>query len=122
MLESLFNKFAGLQCEKTRNYLKNPNDLQKLHPDFSEERKEEMPTGYVGVFCQNLGIIAYTLENYSNFKNKFLINKSSFLEINDYYNRSWGNVGFIESSEIINILPNQKFAGLDSAVLGKVHH
>ena len=26
---------------KSKNYLKNPNDLQKLHPDFSEEGKEE---------------------------------------------------------------------------------
>ena len=42
---------------KTTSYLKkNPNDLEKLHPDFSEEGKEERPAGHVGVFCQNLGI------------------------------------------------------------------
>ena len=42
---------------KTKSYqTKNPNDLEKLHPDFSEEGKEEMPAGHVGVFCQNLGI------------------------------------------------------------------
>ena len=72
----------------------NPNDLEKLHPDFSEEGTEEMSAGHVGVFCQNLGITAYTLENYSNFKNKFLFKNGSILEINDYYNsnKSRGNV------------------------------
>ena len=58
--------------KKTKNYLQNnPNDLEKLHPDFSEEGTEEMSAGHVGVFCQNLCITACTLENYSNFKNKF---------------------------------------------------
>ena len=42
-----------------------------------------MSAGHVDVFCQNLGIIQYTLENYSNFKNKFLFNNGSILEIND---------------------------------------
>ena len=92
----------------------NPNDLEKLHPDFSEEGKEEISAGHVVVFCQNLGIIAYTLENYSNFKNKFLFNNGSILEINDYFNdRSRGNVSFTELSEIITTLSNQDFAGLD---------
>ena len=54
-----------------------------------------MSVGHVGVFCQNLGITAYTLQNYSNFENKFLFNNGSFLEINDYYNdRSRRNVSF----------------------------
>ena len=61
--------------KKTRSYLKKyPNDLEKLHPDFSEEGKEERPAGHVGVVCQNLGITAYTLENYSNFKSNFSFN------------------------------------------------
>ena len=56
--------------KKTKNYLQNnPNDLEKLHLDFSEEGTEEMSAGHIGVFCQNLHITA--LENYSNFKNKF---------------------------------------------------
>ena len=42
-----------------------------------------MHDGYVGVFCQNLGITAYTSENYSHFKNKFLFNNGSIHEIND---------------------------------------
>ena len=73
-----------------------------------------MSAGHVGFFCQNLGITAYTLENYSNFKNKFLFNNGSILEINDYFNdRSRGNVSFTELSETITALSNQDFAGLD---------
>ena len=37
---------------------KYPNGIEKMHPDFSEEGKGERPAGQVGVFCQNLGIIA----------------------------------------------------------------
>ena len=59
---------------------KTPNDLEKLHLDFSEEGKGEMSAGHVGVFWQNLGITAYTLENYSNFKNKYLFNNGIFLK------------------------------------------
>ena len=44
---------------KTKSYLnKNPNDLEKLHPDFSEEGKEERPAGHVSVFCQNLAKVS----------------------------------------------------------------
>ena len=69
---------------------------------------------HVGVFCQNLDITPYTLENYSNFKNKFLFNNGSILEINDYYNnKSRGNLSFTELFEIMNTLSNQDFAGLD---------
>ena len=32
-----------------------PSDLEKLHPDFLEEKKE-MPTGHMGVFRKNLAI------------------------------------------------------------------
>ena len=42
----------------------------------------------------------YTLENYSNFKNKFT-------------DKSRGNTSFTGLSEIINTLSNQDFAGLD---------
>ena len=89
-----------------------------MHPDFSEEGKEEMPAGHVGVFWPNLGTTVYTLENYSNFKNKFLFKKDSILEINDYYNRIRRNLSFIELSEIKNTLSNQDFAGLDKFRLG----
>ena len=54
--------------KKLKSTLKTTNDLEKLLPDFSkEEEKEEMSARHMGVFCQNLGITPYTLENYSNF-------------------------------------------------------
>ena len=98
--------------KKTKNYLKkNPNDIEKLHPDFSEERKGEISAGHVGVSFQNLGFTAYTLENYSYVKNKFVFKSGSILEINDYYsNRSRS---FTELCKIVNTLSNQDFAGLD---------
>ena len=44
---------------KIKNYLKKtPNDIEKIYPGFSEERKEERPAGHVGVFGQNLSITA----------------------------------------------------------------
>ena len=66
-----------------------------------------MSAGHVGVFCQNLDITALTLQNYSNFKNKFLFNNGIILEINYHCNnRSKGSVSFTELCEI-NILSNQ---------------
>ena len=86
----------------------------RLDPDFSEEGKEEISAWHVAFFCQNLGITAYTLDNYSNFRNKFLFNNGSILKINDYYNnRSRENVSFTELSETINTLSNQDFAEMD---------
>ena len=67
-----------------------------------------MPAGHVGVLCQNLGITAYTLENYSNYKNKFLFVNGSILEIDDDY-----YVSFTELSKIINTASNQDIARLD---------
>ena len=44
---------------KIKNYLKETlNGIEKVHPDFSEERKKERLGGHVGVFCQNLGMTA----------------------------------------------------------------
>ena len=104
---------------KTKNYLrKNPNGIEKLHPNFSEEGKEKRPAGHVGVFCQNLGITAYTLENYSNFKSNFSFNNGSILEIHDYF-RTMGKSSFNDLSQLINTLSNQDFAGLDKFRLRK---
>ena len=76
-----------------------------------ERRKAE---GYVGLFCQNLGITAYTLENYSNFKRKFSFNSGSIFEIHDYF-RTSGNASFNDLSQLtlINTLSDQDFAALD---------
>ena len=84
-----------------------------------------MSVVHVGVFCGNLGITAFTLENYSNFNNKFLFNYSSIFKINDYYkNRGREKVSFNELCEIINALSNQDFTGLDKfrlmTSLGKI--
>ena len=77
-----------------------PNDLEKLHPDFSEAGKEERPAGHVGVSCQNLGITAYTLENYSNCESNFSFNNGSILEILDDF-RTRENASFNNLSQII---------------------
>ena len=98
---------------KTKNCLKkNPNYIEVLHPDFLEEGKEERSAGHVGVFCQNLGITAYTLENYSNFKNNFSFNNGSILEIHDFF-RTRGNASFNDLCQLINTLSNQDFDELD---------
>ena len=39
-----------------------------------------MSAGQVGVFCENTGITAYTLVNYSKIKNEFLFNNGSILD------------------------------------------
>ena len=69
----------------------------------------------MGVFCQNLGITAYTLENYSNFKSNFSFNSGSILEIHDYF-KTMGNVCFndFNLSQLLNTLSNQDFAGFNN--------
>ena len=69
----------------------------------------------MGVFCQNLGITAYTLESYSNFKSNFSFNSGSFLEIHDYF-KTRGNACFndFNLSQLINTLSNQDFAGFNN--------
>ena len=93
---------------KTKNYLKKTlNDLEKLHPDFPERGKEERSAGHVGIFCQNLGITAHTLENYSNFKAIFHLTMRVFFEIHDDF-RSRGNASFNSLSQIIKENNNKK--------------
>ena len=53
-----------------RNYILN----------FSQEEKEEMSAGHVGVFCQNLGITAYIYILQKIILNKFSFNNGSILE------------------------------------------
>ena len=56
---------------------------------ISQQKGKEKCPGHVSVFCQNLGITAYTLEN---FENKFLSDNGSILELNDYYNKGSGEM------------------------------
>ena len=66
-----------------------------------------------------VGITAYTYtytqhtQNYSNFKSTFSFNNESIFEIHNYF-RSSGNVSVHDLSELINILSNQHFTGLDN--------
>ena len=100
--------------KKTKNYLKKNKWSREITSKFLRRRNRRNVRWACGCLCQNLGITTYTLENYSNFKNKFLFNNGSILEINYYYsNKSRGNVSFTELSEIINTLSSQDFAGMD---------
>ena len=81
---------SNMVFEEKFTYKNNQNDLEKLLPDFSAERKKRL-VGHVCIFYQSL---VYTSENYSNFKN-VLINIWSIIEINDCY-RTRGNVNFNE--------------------------
>ena len=54
----------------------------------------------MGVFCQDLGITAYTLENYSNCKSNFSFSNGSILEILDDF-RTRGTASFNNLSQII---------------------
>ena len=69
-----------------------------------EQKKCLMGMWVFSAKAQNVGITAYTLENYSNFKNKFLFNNGSILEmIIMISNKSRGNVTFTELSEKYSI-------------------
>ena len=75
-----------------------------------------MSVEHVQVFSFKIQVSQHiaTLENYSNFKNKFLFSNDSILESNDYYsNRNMGNISFVELCEMINTLSNYNFPGLD---------
>ena len=80
---------------------------------FPRRREKRKAAGHVGVFCQNLGITACTLENYSNFKNTFSFNNGNIFEIHNYF-RTREIVRFIDLPQLINTLSlsNQDFAGL----------
>ena len=60
MLLQTLSKNHIILWKKQWTTLKKTNHLEKLHPDFSKEGKEEMSAGHVGVFCQNVGIKTYT--------------------------------------------------------------
>ena len=57
MLLQTLSKNYIILWKKQWTTLKKTNHLEKLHPDFSKEEKED---GHVSVFCQNLGIKTYT--------------------------------------------------------------
>ena len=100
--------------KKLKTMLKEPKWSWEITSRFLKRRERRKVCWAYECFCQNLGITAYTSENYSNFKNKFLFNNGGITEINDNYNkRSKGNISFTELCVIINTLSNQDFVGLD---------
>ena len=78
----------------------------KYYIRFLRGRERRKAAGHVGVFCQNLVITAFTLENYSNFKSKFSFNNGSIFEIHDHF-RTTRNVS--DSSQLINTLSLSRF-------------
>ena len=57
---------------------------------FLRGRETRKAAGYVGVFKQNLSITAYTLENYSSFKSKFLFFWDFMILLDSFYD-FWEN-------------------------------
>ena len=84
-----------------------------------KREKQKCPLGMWVFLPKSKYITAYTLENFSYFKNKFLFINGNILEINDYYNKSRRNASFTQLSEIINTLSNQDLAELDKFRLRK---
>ena len=87
MILPISSKNHIILSEKLKTiWKKTPNNLEKLHPDFSEEgKKERQQHRWVcGCFCQNLGITAdtsKTLKIYSSFKRKFSFNNRNIVKI-----------------------------------------
>ena len=78
LLQTLSKNHIILWEKNLKTTLKIPNDLEKLHPISQKKGKKKFLLGMqLGVFCQNLDVTGYALENYSNFKNKFLFNNDS---------------------------------------------
>ena len=96
---------------KSKNYVKKLQLPWEITSRFLKGKEERLD---MGLFCQNLVIMAYNLENYSNFKSENPKSGNIF-EIH-YYFRSRGNARFNDLSQVINTLSlsRQDFAGLDN--------
>ena len=96
---------------KSKNYVKKLQLSWEITSRFLKGKEERLD---MGLFCQNLVIMAYNLENYSNFKSENPKSGNIF-EIH-YYFRSRGNARFNDLSQVINTLSlsRQDFAGLDN--------
>ena len=72
--------------EKLKIIWKNSKWPWEITFSFLRRRKSKEAAGHMVVFCQNLGITAYTLKKYYNFKSKFLFNNGNIFEDDyDYY-------------------------------------
>ena len=105
---------------KTKTYLnKNPNDIEKLHPDSQRKGKEKRLLG-MWVFSAKIQVShsIYFIENYSKFKSNFSFNNGSILEIHDHF-RTKGKFSFNALPQLINTLSKQDFAASDKFRLRK---
>ena len=82
LLQKSENDIASIKkrhqfVRKTKNHLKNSQMTWRSYIQISQRKGRRKPAENLGIFCQNLGIKAYTLESYSNFKSKFSFNNGS---------------------------------------------
>ena len=98
--------------EKQKIIWRNSKRTRRIQISLWKMQRRKAP-GHVDVFCQTLGITAYTLENYSNFKSISSFNNWSIFEIHDYF-RTRENARFNDLSQLINTLSwsNQDFSCL----------
>ena len=80
---------------------KPPNGIEKIHTDFSEERKEKKPARRVGVFLPKCRYYSIAILYKIGFLNHMVI-----LELG-------GNASYNDLSQLINTLSNKVFACLD---------
>ena len=106
LLRTLSKSYTVLR--KKLKYLKDPTNRSSEITSWLLGRRERRNACWAcRCFLPKSRITAYTLQNYFNFKNKFLFNNGGILEINDYYNnRNRENVSYTELCEIINTLSN----------------
>ena len=75
---------SGLE-HRTTQFVNERSTISKMNTQQISQKDGKKKDLHVGVFCQTLGITAYTSENYSDFKSKFSFNNRSILEIHDYF-------------------------------------
>ena len=97
---------------KSKNYLKKPQITLRNYIQISQRKGKKKGSWACGCFLP-IGIISYTLQNYSKFKSNFSFNNGSIFEIHDYF-KARGNDRFNDLSQLINTLSKQDFAGLDN--------
>ena len=101
------------------NFVRKSENHLKTSPEWPWEiisrflRRKKRKTCWVcGCFLPKSRYHSIYLRNYSNFRGKFSFNNGSILEIHNYF-RTRQNASFNDLYELINILSNQDFAGLD---------
>ena len=62
---------------------KNPNDLEKEHPAFSQLYFEK-PDSFIGNCCQKLGITRDVIKHFESYDNAFVLANDSLLDLEDY--------------------------------------